>query len=256
MKKIFIILILATIFLPTVLVLAVDDLSYTVLAPLPCISGSGTPGTDGYKSDCTQTSNETTLEKYLPGVFKLAIGLAAVAAVLMIVWGGIQYITTDAIMGKKEGKDRILNAIYSLVMIIGAWLILNTINPNLLNINLNIEPAVTKAPAGGTLGTSGLQPVTENALASLKSGCPTCNIVPTSTTGGEHDPNSAHYKGLAVDIAPNAQLNKYLTSSNNNPEPCHRVVINNSTFLWEPTGSKCGGKVASSGDHWHMSVTP
>lgn len=131
---------------------ATDPLEYTVLAPLPCIDGSGIPGTKDYNPNCTQTSNKTTLEKYLPGVFKLAIGLAAVWAVLMIVLGGIQYISTDAIFKKEEGRKRIENAIYGLVLVIAAALILKTINPNLLEINLNIEPAVTKAPAGGTLG--------------------------------------------------------------------------------------------------------
>lgn len=56
--------------------------------------------------------------------------------------------STDAIMKKEDGKKRIQNAVYSLVLVIAAWLILNTINPNLLNINLNIETVTTKAPKG------------------------------------------------------------------------------------------------------------
>jgi len=154
-KKIFLILIMGIFLLPTLVALAADDLSYTVLAPLPCIDGSGTPGTDGYKPECNQTANQTTLEKYLPGAFKLAIGLSAVFAVLMIVIGGFQYISSDAIMKKTEGKERIKNAVFGLVLVISAWLILNTINPNLLNINLNIESISTTAVNGGTLGTNG-----------------------------------------------------------------------------------------------------
>jgi len=161
MKKIGIFIILATFFLPTIVALAADDLSYTVLAPLPCIDGSGTPGTEGYKSDCTQTSNETTLEKYLPGVFKLAIGLSAVFAVLMIVIGGFQYISSDAIMKKSEGKERIKNAVFGLVLVISAWLILNTINPNLLEINLNIESVSTKGVDGGLVSTAAGKKLTE-----------------------------------------------------------------------------------------------
>jgi len=129
--------VLAMIILPTVIVLAADDLSYTVLAPLP--------GT-------TESDNTTTLQKYLPGLFKLLIGLSAVAAVLMIVIGGFQYISTDAIQKKSEGKERIKNAVLGLVLVISAWLILNTINPNLLKINLNIESVTTEAPSGVTLG--------------------------------------------------------------------------------------------------------
>ncbi len=58
--------------LPTTSVLAVDDLSYTVLAPLPCI---------GSDQDCKNTATKTELKDYLPGMFKLAIGLSAVFAV-------------------------------------------------------------------------------------------------------------------------------------------------------------------------------
>lgn len=118
---------------------------YTVLAPLP--------GTT--LSDCPPGSTDckTTLQKYLPGVFNLAIGLSAAFAVLMIVIGGFQYMSTDAIQGKSNGKQRIKNAIYGLVLVIGAWLILYTINPNLLELNLNIQKVATIAgPTGVTLG--------------------------------------------------------------------------------------------------------
>ena len=60
--------------------------------------------------------------------------------------------STDAIQGKSAGKERIKNAIFSLVLIIAAWLILYTINPNLLTLNLNISAVTTTAPAGVTLG--------------------------------------------------------------------------------------------------------
>lgn len=141
MKKIGIFIIFATLLLPTVVALAQEtDLSYTVLAPLPGV-GEG----DG----------KTTLETYIPAIFKLAIGLSAVAAVLMIVLGGFQYISSDALMKKSEGRERIKNAVFGLVLVISAWLILNTINPNLLNINLNIESISTTAVSGGSLTPGG-----------------------------------------------------------------------------------------------------
>ena len=158
-KKIILILILTTIFVPTFLVIAADDLSYTVLAPLP--------GT----TDCTLDDGttiqayecKTTLEKYVPGMFKLAIGLSAVWAVLMIVLGGIQYISTDAIFKKEEGRKRIENAVYGLVLVIAAWLILATINPALLEFKLEITPATTTAPPQGTLTTGAGGPGTGSA---------------------------------------------------------------------------------------------
>ncbi len=110
---------------------------YAVLAPLPGVAN--------------KVGDTTTLKKYIHAIFNLAIGLSAVAAVLMIVLGGFQYMSTDAIMKKEEGKKRIKNAIYGLILVISAWLILYTINPNLLKLNLNIESITTATPAGGTL---------------------------------------------------------------------------------------------------------
>jgi hypothetical protein len=140
MKKIFALTILALIILPTIGVLAAND--YTVLAPLPGIGDGG--GT-------------TTLQTYLPAIFNLLIGIAATAAVLNIVIGGFQYMTSDAINGKSAGKDRIQNALIAFVLILGAWIILYTVNPNLLNLNLNIETVNVgpSASGGGNLTTGG-----------------------------------------------------------------------------------------------------
>ena len=103
--------------------------NYTLLAPIPCV---------GSDNDCNKLPQTTTLEKYLPGVFKLAIGLSAVFTVFMIVLGGFQYMTSDAIMGKKDGMNRVKNSVWGLVLVIAAWLILNEINPKLTEINLNV----------------------------------------------------------------------------------------------------------------------
>src|SRR3989344_1965637 len=134
-------IILAMLVMPIVPVFAEEIPDYAVLAPLPGVGDSG--------------GGTTTLQKYIPAIFKLAIGLSVVAAVLLIVIGGIQYITTDAIQGKSQGKERIKNAIIGLVFIIAAWLILATINPNLLTLNLDISSAPTSAPPGGILGSGG-----------------------------------------------------------------------------------------------------
>lgn len=122
---------------------------YTVLAPLP--------GTT-IKDNCAAGDKDckTNLEKYLPGLFKLAVGLTAAFAVFMIVIGGFQYMSTDALQGKEEGKTRIWNSIKGLVLVIGAWLILYTVNPALLALRLNIDTVEIKGPPssanGGVLG--------------------------------------------------------------------------------------------------------
>lgn len=79
------------------------------------------------------------LLSYVETIFKFTLGIAGVLAVIMIVIGGIQYISTDAIYGKKEGKERITQAILGLLLAFVAWLILYEINPDLLKFNINLS---------------------------------------------------------------------------------------------------------------------
>lgn len=112
---------------------------YTLLAPIPCV------GTD---RSCAGQATKTNLETYLPGIFNLAIGISAAFAVLNLVWGGFQYLSSDAIMKKSEGKNRLSHSITGLVLVIAAWLILYTINPKLLVNTLSLETVVVRAPYG------------------------------------------------------------------------------------------------------------
>ena len=103
---------------------------YNLLAPLPNPEGGELSNID--------VSGDNALGQYLNIIIKLAIGLAAVLAVVMIVMGGIQYMTTELVSGKEDGKRRITNAVLGLLVALGAWLILYTINPNLLSTTLVI----------------------------------------------------------------------------------------------------------------------
>ena len=104
------------------------------------------------------TVDPTSLSSYLQKVFEIGIGVAAGLAVIMIVLGGIEYMSTDAIGGKEEGKEKITSALWGLLLALSAWLILNTINPALLNMNLQVNPAQT-AGAQAQNQTASIQPV-------------------------------------------------------------------------------------------------
>jgi len=82
---------------------------------------------------------------YIIGIFNLSIGIGAVLAFVMITFGGIMYSTSDAISGRSAGREYVTNAIIGLFFVIGAWVILNTINPQILTFNLAIPTAPVKA---------------------------------------------------------------------------------------------------------------
>jgi hypothetical protein len=91
-----------------------------------------------------------TLSTYLEMIFAFAISIAGILAVLMIVIGGIQYMTAYGNPGRlQNAKDRIFYAILGLLLAISAWLILYTINPDLIKGGLAIPdlPRAQRAPA-------------------------------------------------------------------------------------------------------------
>ena len=117
-------LILCANFIPYT-VLAQKATEYSLLAPLPGV-------------ETAEGSGVSTASSYIPGLFKLLIAIAGALAVVKIIFGGIQYMSTDAFTGKNEAKTTIENAIWGLILAISAWLILYTINPKLVEFNLSI----------------------------------------------------------------------------------------------------------------------
>lgn len=108
--------------IPIQQVLAADS-TYTLLEPLPDVMNSGaTP------------QPEVNLTTYIKDAINLLIALSAVAAVFMIVWGGLQYMTTDSWGGKSAGIEKLWNAVIGLLMVLSTYLILHTINPKLVDI--------------------------------------------------------------------------------------------------------------------------
>ena len=90
----------------------------------------------------------TKLPDLLQALFQLLIIGGAGVAVLMVTIGGIQYMTGEAIHQKSEGKARIQNSVMGLILLLFIYLLLRTINPQLLNFNLgSITPVGNESNA-------------------------------------------------------------------------------------------------------------
>jgi len=109
---------------------------YNLLAPLPCIAGKTVNCTNG------TIQNQADFLTYVQFMFNLLIAAAAVTAVIMIIWGGIEYMTSDAWNDKSEGLERVKNAVYGLILVLCSFLILRTIDPRLAEIPSTIVPSV------------------------------------------------------------------------------------------------------------------
>ncbi|MCX6753139.1 MAG: NlpC/P60 family protein [Candidatus Nomurabacteria bacterium] len=146
---------------------------YYPLAPLPGVGVvcSNNPDTnDPTNKNCIHTqkdesTNPCPFGDYLNALIKIFIGICAVLAFIMIVLGGIEYITSELISNKAEGKKRITGAIFGLILALASYALLNTINPAVLQVCLNQLPQAT-VTIGGDTNT----PIASNITGTLPSG--------------------------------------------------------------------------------------
>lgn len=104
---------------------------YTLIAPIP--------GPEGVKT-------ATGLASYLQALFPFLLSVAAGLAFVMIVVGGIFYMTSagnPAAVG--SAKERIKAALIGLLIAVSSYLIINAINPNLLT--LDFSGSITPIPS-------------------------------------------------------------------------------------------------------------
>ena len=80
-------------------------------------------------------ANTKTLSDFVGYAFKLGLGIAVVLTIVMIMFGGIQYMTTESFNGKGDAKKRINDALIGLGLALVSYLLLYTINPCLVNFS-------------------------------------------------------------------------------------------------------------------------
>ena len=83
--------------------------------------------------------NDPNILKYLANIYTFAIAIAGGLAVIRIVWAGVKYMLSDVVTNKKDSIQEIKAAVYGLLMALGAFVFLETLNPNLVKFNLNIS---------------------------------------------------------------------------------------------------------------------
>ncbi len=95
--------------------------------------------------------DEATFSEYISGLFKLSMGLAVVLAVFQISYGGFLYITSDSFTQTSLGRKKVQAAVTGLLILLTSYLLLNTINPDLVNLNFEIPEAKvkTESSSGG-----------------------------------------------------------------------------------------------------------
>ena len=88
------------------------------------------------------------LGSFINGAFKIALSIGAILAVLRIAWAGFQYMSSDAWGEKSHAKEILGDVVIGLLLLLGAYLILYQINPDITNLQIKyVTPKQTQTPA-------------------------------------------------------------------------------------------------------------
>ena len=74
----------------------------------------------------------TNISSLVAWLYAFLVGVSGLAAFVMIVWGGIQWMTSQGNPGQTgDAKDKIKMALLGLLLVLASFLILQIINPEL-----------------------------------------------------------------------------------------------------------------------------
>ncbi len=117
-----------------------DSRSYRLLAPFPGLSVLLDPDLcEEQRSQKGKGGEICDINDFLNYMFKLLVSLAAVLLVLRLVYEGYQYIVTDIPFLKASAKSGFFEALGGLALALSAYLILNTINPKLVENSISLN---------------------------------------------------------------------------------------------------------------------
>lgn len=102
---------------------------------------------DNFAPFLTSAFNSQSFPTFINAIFKASIAVGAMLAVLQLARAGFMYMGGDSWGTKEAAKQIIRQAVMGLLLLLGIWLILYQINPDILNLNIlrnvNAYPADT-----------------------------------------------------------------------------------------------------------------
>ncbi len=124
-------------------------------------------------------------------LLQVVISLGALIAVGALVYGGVAYMISGVSETHSEAKHRIEAAFWGLLILLASWLILNTINPQLLQIT-NIFRATPNTPTTNTGTNNSPAAQTPQTATQLQTQINECaaKSTPTKNCALEPDPVS------------------------------------------------------------------
>lgn len=118
------------------------------------------------------------LGQYVNALYRYLTAIVLTVAIVMVVYGGFQYLLAATPLGVKNGKKTITDALIGMGLVLGAYVILNTVNPSLLSLRAlefeRIEPIEVQLSVqfGGMAEDGGEAPQGTGSLSSVAAASP------------------------------------------------------------------------------------
>jgi lysophospholipase L1-like esterase len=74
------------------------------------------------------------LAQYIAGLYRFGVSIAAIAATVMFTWGAFLYLLGSAIPSIHSGKGIMIDAVFGMILVLTAHMLLRTINPETLTL--------------------------------------------------------------------------------------------------------------------------
>jgi len=104
---------------------------FQALAPIPGLTDTGTTA--------IVLGPGNNFGTFFNNLYKFCVGFAAAAAVVEIIWGGLEIASPDSVVKNKLGKERIQNALFGLLLVLSPVIVFSIINPKILDLSVNFD---------------------------------------------------------------------------------------------------------------------
>lgn len=126
---------------------------FVLLAQTQCSNGFCQLADTSQSPLLNQAYQSNGLANFLNALFKIAISVGAILAVLQITYAGFLYMSSEAFGEKSHAKEVIGNAVLGLLLLLSVYLILYQINPNLVSLKFLEEVKSDTTTQTQTSGT-------------------------------------------------------------------------------------------------------
>lgn len=75
------------------------------------------------------------LSQYINAIYRYMTAIVLTVAIVMVMIGGFKYLLSATPLGVSDGKKMITDSLIGMTLVLGAYVILNTVNPSLTSLN-------------------------------------------------------------------------------------------------------------------------